>query len=185
MLSFHWRIREKHALCFSGTFKFWKFVDTGPLVKLKPRDCIQTLTARWGASVSSFYWLNKQPSCHHSIKEPRLLLCHASTPRLSHQKLLKSHSIHLLPNSPNGTFGAGRQHERQQPWSYFNVFHRHRLAICYLGFRDMRQCLNASSFYSKCALSTAPLSQKVKAKLQAISYCLEQELATSSAEGRP
>lgn len=48
----------------------------------------------------------------------------------------------------------------------------------------MHQCLNASSFYFKCALSTAPPSQKVKAKLQAISYCLERELATSSTEGR-
>lgn len=49
----------------------------------------------------------------------------------------------------------------------------------------MHQCLSASSFYFKCALSSVPLLQKVKAELQAISYCLEQELTTSSTEGRP
>lgn len=52
--------------------------------------------------------------------------------------------------------------------------------------RDMLQCcLNASSFQFKFTLSTVLLSQKNKAKLQAISYCLEQELATGSVERKP
>lgn len=121
-LSFLWRVKAKHVLCFSGIFKLESLWTLALLLNQNPVSAFKP-------SVSSFYWFNMQPNCHSVIKEPWLLLCHATSPKLSLQKLLKSHSIHFLPSSHNGTSGAGRQHEWQQPWSYFNVFHRHRLAF--------------------------------------------------------